>query len=144
DFDSQYYASTNTAIAKKSTNYRRITSFIDERNSFHFMHLGPVLNSLCIMYQNTGEEKYLRSADQIVSKVLSNAKKNQHGYFSWKAYSKAPGYKIVNGKEWKIFEAHFFRYVTSYLYMISQNKNSIMDREIIKNQDKYVTFIENN
>lgn len=144
DFDEQLYGSTNSLLRSKSTNYQRLLKFSDEGNSYHFMHLGPMIDALTIMYENTSDEEYLKSADKIITNVLAKSQRNPQSYLSWKAYSKDPAYKTVNGKEWKIFEAHFFRYVAAYLYVISKNKGNIKEDSIMKNGERYLAFLEKN
>lgn len=144
NFDEQLFGTTNSMWRSKSTNYSRLLKFSDEGNSYHFMHLGPIIDALTIMYKNTGNEEYLKSADRIITNVLVKSETNAQGYRSWKAYSIDPAYKTVNGKEWKIFEAHFFRYVAPYLYLVFSNREKIREDRIVMNANRYLAFLEKN
>lgn len=143
-FDEQFFAKKNPGLVKKSTSQKRVLSFSTQGNSFNFMHLGPVLNSLCLMYENTKEEKYLLSAHEIISNVIASSAPNGKNFQSWKVSSSRAGYESANGKEWNLFEAHLFRYVVTYLYLVQANRENIQSSTILADNSKIVAFVEKN
>ena len=143
-FDTQFYKQNNPVFVKKSTNVKRVLSFSKQGNSFNFMHLGPVINSLCLMFENTKDQKYLLSAHEIIRNVISSASKNRDGYQSWKVLTNSPGYSSAVGKEWILFEAHLFRYVVSYLYLVKTNSSEITNKVILNDNQNIINFVESN
>ncbi|MDM1509305.1 hypothetical protein HX082_07830 [Myroides odoratimimus] len=138
-FDKEFYYSESM---KNSSSKNRILYFSNLGNSFYFMHLGPVIDALTLMYDSTKDIKYLNDAQLLISNILNSSVENSNGFKSWKSYSDNKEYKVSNDKEWMLYEGHLFRYISKYAYYVSLQKD--LSQDIIDFNQVLISFIDKN
>lgn len=103
------YIKSNAIGGEKS-----ILSKIDKHTSRFFILISYYIDSNNIMFEKTGDAKYLKLNDAALKKF-----KSKNGPFLGKFYKHEQNYEL-NGKESVLLDGYLYRYFANYYYLLSK------------------------
>lgn len=110
---------------------------VDAHTSRFFILISYYIDANNIMYKKTGEIKYLKLNNTVITHFKQQQKKK--GTFKARFYSNERAYAL-NGKESILMEGYLYRYLANYYHIILELKDKII-RE--NNLDTDFSFVEN-
>lgn len=103
---------------------QNVTQVSKQGNSLTFMSLSDNLDAKNLMFEATGNVKYLQENYGVITNVLNAGKIKGDVNLTWISKSNLPQYRSTNDKEVILYEGYLWRYVTAFQYLIAQNSNN--------------------
>lgn len=102
--------------------FKKILRYAKSQNSYHFMAIGYFFNANNIMYNSTGDSKYLDYNLKVYNELFGESSKANYSKNRWNIkVPKAHMSSGFNGKESVTYEGYFFRYLAEFYDIIAEN-----------------------
>lgn len=155
-FKSEFYASYQKNKRSSFAKYKKLSA---SQNAHHFMYLSIGVNALNMMYEATGDMKYLEDNTKLIKNVINHSVKlpvqwnydkktklssvGQEKFMGWKVRSENASSRVKN-RDWMLYEGYLFRYVMQYLYILKEY--NIIDKYPKYEEDykKILTYVKYN
>src|SRR5699024_10018712 len=154
---STFYTSYANNKLSSYDKYKRLST---SKNAYHFMPLSFGINALNIMYETTGDMKYMEANRGLIENVIDasidiprqwnyKAKASTvqpvdpKTYRGWIVRSEQVGPR-VKGRDWMLYEGYLYRYVMQYLYILKKNGLTNKYPKYNKAYNKIFSYVERN
>lgn len=138
DFKQKY---DSILLSNNVSSLKKIYGFAKSSNPNDFVKLSYYIDANNMMYQSTGEKKYLDYNYTIVEYLISSGKKdtkNSNLSRRWTArIGQHQSNAHMNGKEFILYEGYLFRHLANFAYLVKKsqlypNEKKLMIKEFVE------------